>query len=185
MTAPLLVLYATHDGHTALIARRISKRLGALGVPSIVYDLGTETPEATLLKETPIVCLLAPIRYGFHLRAVERFLKTHKNALRDKPLALASVNLTARKKEKNAPATNPYFNKWTRRHGLVPSFSAVFAGKLEYKRYAFWERHVIRFIMRLTGGPTALDAVVDFTNWDHVDVFAQTLAQGFSKERAA
>ena len=32
----------------------------------------------------------------------------------------------------------------------------MFAGKLDYQRYRFMDRNIIRFIMLVTGGPTDL-----------------------------
>jgi menaquinone-dependent protoporphyrinogen oxidase len=38
------------------------------------------------------------------------------------------------------------------------------------------DRHIIRFIMRLTGGPTDLHTDVEFTPWDEVRAFAGKVA---------
>jgi menaquinone-dependent protoporphyrinogen oxidase len=56
-----------------------------------------------------------------------------------------------------------------------PARLAVFAGKLDYPKYGFWDRAIIRFIMLLTRGPTDPRAVVDFTDWKQVDDFAATI----------
>jgi menaquinone-dependent protoporphyrinogen oxidase len=52
----------------------------------------------------------------------------------------------------------------------------VFAGKLDYPRYGFWDRQIIRFIMLLTKGPTDPRAVVEFTDWHEVERFARTVS---------
>jgi len=107
--------------------------------------------------------------------SMDRFIRNYRSRLNDTPYAAVCVNLTARKPEKNEPATNPYLRKWVRRLRLTPALEAVFAGKLDYSLYAWWERHIIRFIMVLTQGPTDLDTVIDYTPWDKVDAFAQEL----------
>lgn len=53
---------------------------------------------------------------------------------------------------------------------------AVFAGKLDYPRYGFWDRQMIRLIMWMTGGPTDPHAVVDYTDWQQVEAFGQAVA---------
>ncbi|MDH5211994.1 MAG: menaquinone-dependent protoporphyrinogen IX dehydrogenase, partial [Betaproteobacteria bacterium] len=53
---------------------------------------------------------------------------------------------------------------------------AVFAGMLDYPRYGFWDRQIIRFIMLLTRGPTDPRAVVEFTDWSMVDAFGRSVA---------
>ena len=54
---------------------------------------------------------------------------------------------------------------------------AVFAGKIDYPRYTFWDRAAIRFIMWMTKGPTDPATVVEFTDWDKVDEFASMVAE--------
>jgi hypothetical protein len=50
------------------------------------------------------------------------------------------------------------------------------AGRLDYSRYGWLDRQLIRFIMMLTGGPTDPRTVVDFTSWEMVDDVAQRIA---------
>lgn len=124
----------------------------------------------------PYVVLIAAIRYGHHLREAEEFLDAY-GALGEKPpLALASVNLTARKPSKCTAETNPYLRKWIMRRRLSPDVAAAFAGKLDYPRYRWFDRLAIQFIMTLTGGETDPTAVVEFTDWASVDAFADTIA---------
>ena len=57
-----------------------------------------------------------------------------------------------------------------------PARLAVFAGKIDYQRYGYADRQVIRLIMWLTKGPTDPQACVDFTDWARVDAFAGEIA---------
>jgi len=54
---------------------------------------------------------------------------------------------------------------------------AVFAGKLDYQKYRFLDRQMIRFIMLLTKGPTNPKSEIEFTNWKEVDKFASTVCK--------
>ena len=67
--------------------------------------------------------------------------------------------------------------KFLRQISWCPRELAVFAGKIDYPRYDFWDRQIIRFIMWLTGGPTERDAVVDFTDWRQVEAFARRVGE--------
>ena len=49
----------------------------------------------------------------------------------------------------------------------------MFAGKLDYPRYGFIDRQMIRFIMLITKGPTDPKAVVEFTDWAQVEAFGR------------
>ena len=53
----------------------------------------------------------------------------------------------------------------------------MFAGKLDYPRYRFWDRQIIRLIMWMTKGPTDPSVVVDYTDWSQVEAFARRVSQ--------
>ncbi|MEI7538802.1 MAG: flavodoxin domain-containing protein, partial [Comamonadaceae bacterium] len=53
----------------------------------------------------------------------------------------------------------------------------VFAGKLDYPRYRFIDRQMIRFIMLITKGPTDPSVVVEFTDWQAVEEFGRTVGK--------
>jgi menaquinone-dependent protoporphyrinogen oxidase len=117
------------------------------------------------------IVLGASIRYGKHGKQVYRFIKRNERMLDSKPNAFFSVNVVARKPEKNQPETNPYLKKFLKQISWQPKKLAVFAGKIDYRRYRFWDRQIIRMIMWITKGPTDPEAVVDFTDWDQVEAF--------------
>jgi len=175
MSLPLV--YASHDGHTRKIVARLAERLAALDTPAVVYDLDVAAPEADKIKKASAVIIVSPVRHGRHLPKVEKFVSKNKATLKKQNLVLVSINLTARKEDKNTPETNPYMRKWIERHKLKPALGAVFAGMLDYPRYAWWERQMIRFIMLLTGGPTDGKASVDYTPWEKVDALAKRIAK--------
>ena len=64
------------------------------------------------------------------------------------------MNLVARKDDKNTPDTNPYLKKFLETIGWTPDTLDVFAGILDYSKYSFFDRLMIRLIMKLTNGPT-------------------------------
>lgn len=94
-------------------------------------------------------------------------------ALDAKPNAFFSVNIVARKPQKNQPDTNPYLQKFLKGIRWRPKDTDVFAGKLDYPSYRFADRLMIRLIMLITGGPTDPRTVVEFTDWQRVDAFAR------------
>ena len=80
----------------------------------------------------------------------------------------------ARKPEKNTPETNPYMQKFLLKLMGSKKF-AVFAGKIDYPKYNFIDKQMIRFIMWLTKGPTNIKNTYEFTDWNKVDSFAKEL----------
>ncbi|MDH5578639.1 MAG: menaquinone-dependent protoporphyrinogen IX dehydrogenase [Betaproteobacteria bacterium] len=170
----ILILYSTVDGHTLKICRRLQQLVERSGHAVTLVSLH-ERPEIDL-KGFDKVVVGASIRYGKHRPQVAEFMRAHRGILERKPSAFFSVNIVARKPDKNTPETNPYVRKFLRQIGWRPRQVAVFAGMLDYPRYGFWDRQIIRFIMLLTRGPTDPRAVVEFTDWSMVDAFGRSVA---------
>ena len=134
-------------------------------------------PSAADVEAASFVVLVAAVRYGRHLPAAEAFLNMYDSLKVRPPLAFASVNLTARKPGKTTAEGNAYLRKTIARHRLAPTLAVAFAGKLDYARYRWRDRQIIRFIMLLTGGPTDPSTSIDFTSWLAVDEFAVSVAE--------
>lgn len=128
------------------------------------------------LKPFDKIVLGASIRYGRHSRQVYKFIARNLRVLEEKASAFFSVNVVARKPGKNRPETNPYVRKFLRQIPWKPKKVAVFAGKIDYPKYCFRDRQIIRLIMWMSKGPTDPNAVVEFTDWRQVDDFARMVS---------
>lgn len=169
--ANILILYSTTDGHTLEICRYLKQAIENNGnhVSLESVDDGTDVDMEAFDK----IIIGASIRYGKHSKQVYDLIKKNQQILDSKPNAFFSVNVVARKPEKNTPATNPYLRKFLKQIDWQPQQLAVFAGKLNYPIYSFWDKQIIRLIMWITKGPTDPDTVIDYTDWKQVDSFAQ------------
>lgn len=172
----MLLLYATRDGQAQRIATHIAGRLGQRGVAVTPRDLAEWVPPPAALTAAPLVAAVLAVRYGRHLPQGEQFLKTFAGLPEKPPLVLLSVNLTARKPGKDSAEGNVYLRKSIERHRLQPVLAAAIAGRLDYPRYSWFDRQMIRLIMRLTRGPTDPGAQVEFTDWARVDGLATQIA---------
>ena len=114
----------------------------------------------------------ASIRYGKHKDDLYDFIDSNIDQISVKENAFFSVNVVARKPEKNSPHTNPYMKKFLIKTSWKPNTLAVFAGKIDYPKYNFIDKHMIRFIMWITKGPTNTKNTYEFTDWSKVDSFA-------------
>ena len=167
--------YATRDGQSRRIAEHISRRLAESGIVATPQDLAVTS--AAGLAQASLVVLVAAVRYGRHLPEADRFMASYASLSSPPPLALASVNLTARKPAKATATGNGYLRKAIQRHHLAPALAVAFAGRLDYPSYGWWDRQIIRFIMLLTGGPTDPSTCVEYTSWPAVDEFAARIAE--------
>jgi menaquinone-dependent protoporphyrinogen oxidase len=173
--ARTLLLYHGIYGHTRKICEAIRDELERLGVAADILEVERFDPAAAAGYDAIVIG--AAIRNGKHNRAVLQLIREQQALLDARPNAFFSVNLVARKPEKNTPETNPYVKAFLARSPWRPRLVGVFAGNLDYRRYRFSDRHIIRFIMTLTGGPTDLDTKVEFTDWDQVRRFAGQVAE--------
>ena len=169
------VCFASRDGQAKRIAERIAERLQEDGIAADTLDLVPPPPVPQAVAGAALVVVVAAVRYGKHLKDAQAFLKAYRAHPDAPPLALASVNLTARKPEKRTAETNPYLRKMIARLGLRPVATAVFAGRLDYPIYSWSDRQIIRFIMLITGGPTDGKTSIEYTDWPSVDTFASEL----------
>jgi menaquinone-dependent protoporphyrinogen oxidase len=170
------LFYATRDGQSRRIAERIADRLAALGAPVVPRDLAGVSLTPSSLAAARLVIVVAAVRYGRPLPEAEQFLAGFR-MLREPPrLVLLSVNLTARKPGKDTVEGNAYLRKSIVRHRLAPVLALAIGGRLDYSRYRWMDRQMIRFIMKLTGGPTDPGTCVEYTRWDVVDDIAARIA---------
>lgn len=170
-----LMLFSTRDGQTREIAAYLCSQLNELGRDTVMIDLNrTDDIEWQLYDR---VIIGASIRYGHFHPALDRFVKKHAAALQAVPSAFFSVNLVARKPEKRSPQTNSYTRKFLLRSPWQPDSCAVFAGALRYPRYGWFDRFMIRLIMKMTGGETDTRKEVVYTDWEQVAGFAREIAQ--------
>ena len=165
----ILIIYSTTDGHTREICRRLCQVVVQLDHQVTLISIDDESNVD--LESFDKIILGASIRYGKHHKKVYKFIKRNEQLLDSKPNAFFSVNVVARKPEKNQPGTNPYLRKFLKQISWQPKELAVFAGKIDYKKYRFLDRQIIRLIMWMTRGPTDPDTVVEFTNWKQVESF--------------
>jgi len=170
----ILVLYSTTDGHTKKICERLKQVIEKQACKVAVAFIEDE-PDIELDAVDKSV-IGASIRYGKHRPQVYEFVRKNRQILDSKPNAFFTVNVVARKPEKNLPDTNPYLKKFLRQLSWKPQELAVFAGKIDYPKYTFWDRQIIRFIMWVTKGPTDPGTVIEFTDWTKVDDFGRIVA---------
>ena len=163
-----IILYSTRDGQTKKIARFIAEQLGH---NTIVQSI-TETVD---LNDFDQIVVGASIRYGHFNSELYKFIEKQTALLNQKQTAFFGVNLTARKAGKDTPETNVYVRKFLQRIQWRPTQAVVFAGALFYPRYHWFDRMMIRLIMKITGGETDPKKEIEYTDWLKVSNFADRI----------
>ncbi|WMI65090.1 menaquinone-dependent protoporphyrinogen IX dehydrogenase [Aestuariibaculum sp. YM273] len=168
----LLLLYASVDGQTLKICNSIADNLKEKDVNVEVFEISKF--KGNLLNYSSLI-IGASIRYGKHHKAVSNFIDKHIDTLRQMKTAFFSVNLVARKIEKSTFDTNPYVIKFFEKQAWRPDIVDVFAGKLDYQSYSFLDSLMIKLIMKMTKGPTKTEKPLEFTDWNRVEAFTESI----------
>jgi menaquinone-dependent protoporphyrinogen oxidase len=164
-----LLIYSTVDGQTEAICRRM-----ASCAKNTIVDV-MSISNVRNLDDYKIIIIGASIRYGKYRNELYNFINENLLVLESKKNAFFSVNVVARKPEKNSPNNNPYVIKFLDKINWKPKNIEVFAGKIDYPKYKFIDKYAIKFIMWVTKGPTDTSQSYEFTDWNKVEAFAENL----------
>ena len=168
-----LIIYSSTDGQTKKICEAIRENFNN---KEFVEILSLEDAFHLNINNYDLIILGASIRYGNYKSNLFKFIKNNIKILEIKNNAFFSVNVVARKKEKNTPDTNPYIKKFLKKTDWRPNKIEVFAGKVDYPNYNFFNKLVIRLIMFITKGPTDISRSYEFTDWAKVKKFSKELS---------
>jgi menaquinone-dependent protoporphyrinogen oxidase len=163
-----IIIYSSVDGHTKEICEKIA-------------DYMTEDPDIFSVDDNPNIydyekiIIGASIRYGKYRKELFHFIEANIEEIDRRENAFFSVNVVARKNEKNKPNTNPYVQKFLNSTTWIPNKIDVFAGKIDYPKYKFFDKYAIKFIMWITKGPTDTSKKYEFTDWNKVKDFAENI----------
>jgi menaquinone-dependent protoporphyrinogen oxidase len=172
MKEKIAILYSTVDGQTLKICNILKEELQQNNQNVKLFSIDEFKEDIATFDKLVIG---ASIRYGVHNEKIINFINTNKSQLDKIKTAFFSVNLVARKPEKNTAETNPYVVKFFKSIDWKPTVVEVFAGKLDYQKYKYFDRVMIQFIMWMTKGPTNTNAEIEYTNWEKVKGFGTSL----------
>ncbi|HUN54735.1 MAG TPA: flavodoxin domain-containing protein [Smithella sp.] len=160
--AKILVAYATRAGSTAEIADAIGKKLAEGGARVDVMPVG----KVQSIGGYSAVVLGSAIRMGNTLPEMNDFADNHKDELREIPVAYFAVCMILRENTpKNQEKAYAYIKPLT--EVVMPVDTAVFAGKMDYSRLTFFEKLVIKYIVRVPEG--------DLRDWQLINNWAAGL----------
>ena len=108
-----IIVYSSVDGHTKEICQKIASQLEHQ-VDIVSVD------DNPMIEDYDRIIIGASIRYGKYRESLFDFIDKNKNTIDTKKNAFFSVNVVARKKEKNKPETNPYVSKFLKNTNWIP-----------------------------------------------------------------
>jgi menaquinone-dependent protoporphyrinogen oxidase len=164
-----LIIFASVDGQTLKICTYLLNILSNQGQETHIFPIQGLNVKLDSYEK---IIIASSIRYGKHHAEIIHLIKENFGILNNKKSAFISVNLVARKQEKNTADTNPYVKKFLATIPWKPKKVGVFAGMLDYSKYSFMDRFLIRLIMVITKGPIFPESAIEYTDWKRVEAFA-------------
>ena len=174
---PIRVFVASRDGESERIARHLASRLLSRGIGTLQYVLPLAFLSRDLVMNSSMIVVVASVRFGRHLPEAESFLAKYASIRLPPPLALASVNLGARKVGRRSRHDNPYLRRVIRRFQLNPALAYAVAGRLDYARYP-WPYRVLMRVLKFMIGKADADTV-EYTNWEDVEHLSDEIVMLF------
>lgn len=176
----ILIVYATRDGHTRLVAQHLAKRFNKLGYFVELYDARDTATKPRVAQFSGIV-LAASLRMAKHHKEMRQFIEREREWLAVRPTAFLSVSLSAAgAQDASRPAeyrervtlelekcTDQLYAKTRWR----PGRTEFVAGALMYTRYNPLLRWVMQRIARKEGASTNTREDHVFTDWNALDRF--------------
>jgi menaquinone-dependent protoporphyrinogen oxidase len=169
----ILVLHASFDGQTERIAERIGTVLRAAGHVALVCP---SAKAGDALADCEAIVVGAAIRYGHHSRALEKLVRAHRPSIESRPNAFFSVCLSAGGPGAKPAEARRYVDDFRRATGWEPAQVASIGGALQYSRYNFFIRILMRLIVGMAGGDTDTSRDYEYTDWQAVERFAREFA---------
>jgi menaquinone-dependent protoporphyrinogen oxidase len=183
---PVLILYATREGHTRRVAEHLAGFLQARGIAAEMVD-AARVPNGFSLPRYCAAVIAASVHCGVHERELIRFVKDHVDALNRMPAALLSASLSEAGAEdiKSPPARRAraaadvqrMINALLQETGWHPGRVKAVAGALLFTKYNFLLRFVMKRISRQAGGATDTSKDHEYTDWKALDDFIDEFVQ--------
>ena len=174
----VLIVYATREGQTEKIARRMCAVIEATGHPVELIDAKHPIP-GPRLEQAGAILVGSPIRAQGYLPSIVRFIRKHRSTLERVPSAFFSVGLAIVSRVADGRAqTLALVEALIAATGWKPARVELMAGALPYSKYGFLTRFVMRRIARHEGGDTDTSRDYEYTDWSAVDRFAREFVAG-------
>jgi menaquinone-dependent protoporphyrinogen oxidase len=172
----ILLLFATTEGQTALIAERVARTLRekSHSVDLLPADAAQPGLDPSAYDG---VMIGASIHYGNHPAFLRKLVRRHRDVLAARPCAFFSVSLSAGGPRPKPAAAQRYIDKFVRKTGWQPQLAISFAGALKWSLYGPIKRRVMIVFVGLGGGNTDTSQDYEYTDWGAVECFAGEYAQ--------
>ena len=170
-----LIVYHSKHGQTEKISRRIAGLFESKQIAVDMYHVDSLDINMTL-QEFDLIVLAAPVYVGSHSRKLGRFIKRHLEQMNKAKSAFVSVSMSAAGGQKQRGEAMACAKAFLEKTGWKPTAVQLFGGCLDYLKYNWFVRWIMKRIAKANDGNTDTSKNHEYTNWNEVDEFALKLA---------
>jgi menaquinone-dependent protoporphyrinogen oxidase len=162
----LLVVHSGRYGQSEKVARFLADDLEQLGFSPDV--LGLADFAAPVRQDCDGLIMVTSVHYGHVRPQSTAWAIRQRDFLATLPTCLVVVSLSNSRSGRADPALSGPVQSFQAKTGWRPSRIALVAGSVEYPKYGFLDRQMMRQIMKARGGPTDTSASYEYTDWPQV-----------------
>lgn len=169
--ARVLIVYATRNGQTEKVARRMEQALADAGHAVTLCNVDKVGVE---LAGFDAILVGGPVYASRYPEKLARFVREQRSVLERVPSAFFSVSMALASRVHDGRAqTLPIVEHFQQQTGWRPARVELFAGALAYTRYNWLIRFMMRRIAKKEGGELDASRDHEYTDWAAVERFAR------------
>lgn len=173
------MLYATREGQTAKVAKRIAERLAALGADvERISAADSDSVRGIDLSRFDLLVFGASMHAGGLERELVDFINGHDAEIAGKTTSFFVVLLSAATKDPELRSRWLADARQKMNEQLRIEFSdaEMIAGALAYSKYGLLLKWTMKRIAKRAGEETDTSRDYEYTDWQQVDRYAERLA---------
>ena len=160
-----LIAYATTDGHTRIIARRIAEWIENGGAAAELVDTAA-IPANFDVHDCDAYIIAGSVHAGKHQSSLVHFVKRNLKALEEKPSMFLSASLCCViKDEEHAKEAEHCIGTFLDDTAWKPTVTHPVEGALLYTQYDWLKRFMMKMISKSQGGTVDTSQDYEYTDW--------------------
>lgn len=171
----VLIVCASRHGHTRKVAQHVANILAAQGLEP--RRVAVDAAAGVDARDFDAVVVCGSIHMGRYDDRLVAWTHRHHTLLGQGPSALLSVSMASATDTPEARATaREYIDRFVEDTEWTPARCLAVAGALQYRKYGFLTRQMVRQIARQKGLSVDTGRDVEYTDWGELEEFARGIA---------
>lgn len=174
----ILIVYATREGQTAKIARRIAQHIQNAGsAVTLIEAADADSGDAIDLDTFDLLVFGASMHAGGLEKELVQFVVTHKERIQQAPSSFFLVLLSAATKDAvlREESLQDARSKMDAQLPITFPDTEMIAGALMYSRYSLPMKWIMKRIAKKSGEDTDTSKDYEYTDWNQVGQYAERL----------